>query len=223
STGALLLFNFANQTVYNLGNNPIGTTSVSSVNLDIVQPFLAGGGRAVALEPLTQSERNLVYAIRDFFRNRQEFFVFFAAGQSTGFIPGVGAGVVALTPNTVNQPNAFVPGPFTLPIVNNPATVQVAPQPTLGPAITPNGGGSVFTTPQGYLSTILERANLVNYYKNIQALQRFLRLFEVFLAGGIAQQVQKGQIEQQLLQSYETVLGQQVSYRVSLDQLKQQL
>jgi hypothetical protein len=223
STGALLLFNFANQTVYNLGGGAGGTTSVSTINLDIVQPFLAGGGRAVALEPLTQAERDLVYAIRDFFRLRQEYFVFFAAGQSTGFIPGVGAGVVALNPTTVVQPNAFVPGPFTLPIVNNPATVQVAPQPPLGSLTTPNGGGSVLTTPQGYLSTIMERANLVNFYKNIQALQRFLRLFEVFLDGGLAQQVQKGQVEQQLLASYETVLGQHVSYRVSLDQLKQQL
>ncbi|HEY7309404.1 MAG TPA: hypothetical protein VH643_08615, partial [Gemmataceae bacterium] len=223
STGALLLFNFANQTVYNLGRNLTGTTSVSTVNLDLIQPFLAGGGRSVVLEPLTQAERNLLYAIRDFFRFRQEFFVFFAAGQSTGFIPGVGAGVVALLPGTVVQPGAFVPGPFTLPLVANPATVQVAPQPTLGTLTSPNGGGSVLTTPQGYLTTINERNNLINAYKNIQALQRFLRLFEVFLAGGLAQQVQKGTVEQTLLQNYETILGQQVSYRVSLDQLKQQL
>ena len=99
STGALLLLNFANQTVYNLGGGPAGTTSVSNVSLDFVQPFLAGGGRAVALEPLTQAERDLVYAIRDFYRIRQEFFVFFAAGQATAFIPGVGAGVVALRPD----------------------------------------------------------------------------------------------------------------------------
>jgi hypothetical protein len=219
STGALLLMNFANQTVYNLGGGPVGTKSISTVNLDFVQPFLAGGGRAVALEPLTQAERNLVYAIRDFYRNRQEFFVFFAAGQSTGFIPGVGAGVVALTPNTVNQPNPFVPGPFTLPIVNNPANVQVAPQPTLGAVL--NSGVAV--TPQGYLSAIGERAVLVNTYKNIQSLQRFLRLFEKYLEGGLVTQVQKGVVEQGLLQAVEGVLGTQANYRVSLDQLKQQL
>ncbi|HTU90510.1 MAG TPA: hypothetical protein VMF69_10585, partial [Gemmataceae bacterium] len=62
STGALLLFSFANQTVYNLGGGNGGTTTVSTINLDMVQPFLAGGGRAVALEPLTQAERDLVYA-----------------------------------------------------------------------------------------------------------------------------------------------------------------
>src|SRR6185437_7712074 len=221
STGALLLLNFANQTAYNLGGGAAGTTSVSNISLDFVQPFLAGGGRAVALEPLTQAERNLVYAIRDFYRNRQEFFVFFAAGQSTGFIPGVGAGVVALSPGTVQSPGAFVPGAFTLPLVANPATVQVAPGAggRLGAVL--NSG--VFITPQGYLSANLGRATLVHLYKNIQALQRFLRLFEQYLAGGIVSQVQKGQVEQQLLASVENVLGQHANYRVSLDQLKQQL
>jgi len=219
STGALLLLNFANQTVYNLGGGPLQTTSVSTLNFDIIQPFLDGGGRAVALEPLTQAERDLLYAIRDFYRFRQEFFVFFAAGQSTGFIPGVGAGVIAILPGTVVQPNAFVPGPFTLPIVNNPANVQVAPQPPLGPIL--NSGVTI--TPQGYLSAIQERQVLVNSYKNIQALQRSLRIFENWLEGGLVNQVQKGQVEQSLLRSYETVLGAQVSFRVSLDQLKQQL
>ncbi len=221
STGALLLLNFANQTVYNLGGGAAPTTSVSNLSLDLIQPFLAGGGRAVTLEPLTQAERDLVYAIRDFYRSRQEYFVFFAAGQSTGFIPGVGAGVVALSPGTVQQPGAFVPGAFTLPLVSNPATVQVAPGSggRLGAVL--NSG--VFITPQGYLSAIQERANLVNYYKNIQNLQRFLRLFEKYLEGGIVSQVQKGQVEQNLLASIETVLGQQASYRISLDQLKQQL
>lgn len=219
STGALLLFNFANQTVYNLGGGNAGTTSISTINLDMVQPFLAGGGRAVALEPLTQAERDLVYAIRQFYRFRQEYYAFFAVGQSPNFIPGVGAGVVALLPSTVVQPGAFVPGPFSLPTVSNPATVQVASTPPLGPIL--NSG--VLITPQGYLSAILERTILFNYYKNIQALQRFLRIFEVWLDGGLVNLVQKGLIEARLLNSYETVLGQQVNFRVSLDQLKQQI
>jgi hypothetical protein len=218
STGALLLFNFANQTVYNLGRGG-ATTSVSTVNLDLVQPFLAGGGRAVALEPLTQAERDLVYAIRQFFRFRQEYYVFFAAGQSTAFIPGVGAGVIALLPSTVGVPTPFVPGPFALPIVNNPANVQVAPTTPLGPIL--NSG--VFITPQGYLSAIQERTVLFNYYKNIQALKRYLNIFDVWLDGGLINQVQHGLVEARLLASYESVLGFQLSFRVSLDQLKQQL
>jgi hypothetical protein len=219
STGALLLFNFANQTVYNLGGGANGTVSVSTINLDIVQPFLAGGGRAVVLEPLTQAERDLVYAIRQFYRFRQEYYVFFAAGQSTGFIPGVGAGVVALLPGTVNTPAAFVPGPFTLPLVANPATVQVAATTPLG-AIQNSG---VLITPQGYLSAIQERTVLFNQYKNIQALQRYLRIFDVWLEGGLVNSVQKGLIEARLLNNYESILGLQLQFRVSLDQLKQQL
>jgi hypothetical protein len=218
STGALLLFNFANQTVYNLGKSG-GTTSVSTINLDIVQPFLAGGGRAVALEPLTQAERDLVYAIRQFYRFRQEYYTFWAAGQATSFIPGVAAGVVALNPSTVAQPVPFVPGPFTLPIVNNPALVQVSPTTPLGPIL--NSG--VLTTPIGYLSAILDRTQLYNYYKNIQLLQRFMRIFGVWLDGGLVNLVQRGLIEARLLASYETVLGNQLAFRVSLDQLKQDI
>jgi hypothetical protein len=218
STGALLLFHFANQTVYNLGKSgPV--TSTSTINFDIVQPFLAGGGRAVALEPLTQAERDLVYAIRQFYRFRQEYYAYFAVGQSTGFIPGVAAGVVSLLPGTVGQPTPFVPNAFTLPLVANPATVQVSPTPSLGAIL--NSG--VLITPQGYLSAILERTVLFNYYKNIQALQRFLRIFDVWLEGGLINLVQRGLIEQTLLSRYEAILGQQLSFRVSLDQLKQQL
>jgi hypothetical protein len=218
STGGLLLFNFANQTVYNLGGGN-HTTSVSTINLDMVQPFLAGGGRAVALEPLTQAERDLVYAIRQFYRFRQEYYAFFAVGQSTGFIPGVGAGVLALLPSTVAQPGAFVPNAFTLPLVSNPATVQVSPTPALAPIL--NSG--VLITPQGYLSAIQERTVLINTFKNIQALQRYMRIFNVWLEGGLINLVQRGLVEARLLASYEAALGAQVAFRVSLDQLKQQL
>lgn len=220
ATGALLLLNFANQTVYNLGSGN-HLTSVSNVSLDIVQPFLAGGGWAVTLEPLTVVERNLLYAIRDFYRFRQEYFVFFAAGQPT-FIPGVQPGVSAITTGTISPAGAFVPVATALPVVSgaNPATPQVTP--ALGtPFLFPTQGFG--PTPQGYLSTVGERAILVNYYKNIIALRRFLRRFQVYLEGGTVNAVQVGQVEVSLLQNISTVYTNQVSYRVSLDQLKQQL
>lgn len=218
-TGALLLMNLANQTVYNLGSG-LSTSSVSTVSLDLVQPLLAGGGWAVALEPLTQAERNLLYAIRDYMRLRQQYFVFFAAGQPT-FIPGVQPGVPAISPTTVTQPNPFTPLAAPLAVVNaNPAQpAQVVPG--QGGRLLPVSGFG--PTPQGYLATVGERAQLVNAYKNIANLERFLRLFRVYQEGGIVNAVQVGQIEQQLLRSFENVLNNQVSYRVSLDQLKQQL
>ena len=55
STGALLLAQFANTTAVNLGNlagtTPARVISQSTINLDIVQPFLRGGGRAVTSSP----------------------------------------------------------------------------------------------------------------------------------------------------------------------------
>ena len=67
--------NFANQTVVDFVRFP-KTISESTITLDLVQPLLRGGGRAVTLEPLTQTERNLLYQIRAFARFRKEFGAF---------------------------------------------------------------------------------------------------------------------------------------------------
>ena len=45
----------------------------SILNMSITQPLLRGAGRHIAREPLTQSERNVIYAIRDFERFRSQF------------------------------------------------------------------------------------------------------------------------------------------------------
>src|SRR5262249_10388289 len=56
STGALLLVQFANQTVFDLaGVRSRPVVSQSTLNLDMLQPLLRGGGKAVNLEPLTQA------------------------------------------------------------------------------------------------------------------------------------------------------------------------
>ncbi len=80
STGALLTAQLANRTVINLTGNQKHTLSDSTLVLDLVQPFLRGGGRAVTLEPLTQSERDLLYEMRDYAHFHKEFFVAIAAG-----------------------------------------------------------------------------------------------------------------------------------------------
>jgi hypothetical protein len=81
STGAQLLLQFANQTVIDLGGNLAkNITSVSVLNLDMVQPLLAGAGRPVTLEPLTQAERSLFYQIRLYARFRKLFYVTVATG-----------------------------------------------------------------------------------------------------------------------------------------------
>ncbi|MCI0684204.1 MAG: TolC family protein [Gemmataceae bacterium] len=79
STGALLMFDFANRTVLELGGTA-KDISISTINLDLVQPLLQGGGRAVTLEPLTQAERDLLYEIRGYARFRKEYYQYITAG-----------------------------------------------------------------------------------------------------------------------------------------------
>ena len=45
----------------------------SILNMTLTQPLLRGAGRHIAREPLTQAERNVIYAIRDFERFRSQF------------------------------------------------------------------------------------------------------------------------------------------------------
>ena len=52
-------------------DSSFGLTADASITL----PLLRGAGRAIATEPLTQAERNLVYAIRRFERYKQDFAV----------------------------------------------------------------------------------------------------------------------------------------------------
>ena len=82
STGALLTAAFANKTAFNFTNSAAkGFTTDSTINLDLIQPLLQGGGKAVTLEPLTQSERNLMYSIRSYARFREQFYTSVALGS----------------------------------------------------------------------------------------------------------------------------------------------
>ena len=74
----------ANRTLWFFsGENGISTASTLSYS--IVQPLLFQAGRKVALEGLTQSERNVLYSARDLARFRKSFFVSVVGGGS-GFL-----------------------------------------------------------------------------------------------------------------------------------------
>jgi hypothetical protein len=223
STGALLLVQFANQTVVNLGtltNAQVRTISQSNVSLDIVQPFLRGGGRAVTLEPLTQSERNLLYAVRDYARFRQGFYTFIAVGQAA-FIVGQGAGVTALPPGTVNDPNPFVPGaaPVTTGFIGPAPDIQVPPGTGGRLGVVPPFSAN----PQGFLGTLLQKAQLVIAVKNEYSFKYFLKLFQIWEQGNFINKLQVGQIDQRLLAAIENKLQQWVQYRQALDLFRIQL
>jgi outer membrane protein TolC len=224
-TGALLLFNFANQTIINMSGPLRGDArSQSSINLDLIQPLLRGGGRAVTLEPLTQSERNLLYEIRTYARFRKEFYVAIAGGGGgsitgsafqpvgvlapTSFAPGQGIGASGLIPGVI-------PG---VPVASNP-----------GLNIGPGSSGRIplstaLAAPvSGYLTTLLQAAQMQVDEYNIARFQEFLNLSRAFLEGGDLSQLQVDLIEQQLLVGRSRLLTDQLQYLQSLDQFKLQL
>jgi hypothetical protein len=90
SSGGQLLMGFANEVVFNfVGRNPAQPTVISALPISFVQPLLRGAGRAVVMEPLTQAERNLLYAVRSFALFRQQFFVVtLTGGQIQNFGQG---------------------------------------------------------------------------------------------------------------------------------------
>lgn len=73
ATGADISVNIGlNLFRYISGGDP-GKASGTSLSASVTQPLLRGAGRKVALEELTQAERNMIYAVRDFVRYRKKF------------------------------------------------------------------------------------------------------------------------------------------------------
>jgi outer membrane protein TolC len=74
TAGGQLLMDFANSFVFTYsGVNSY--TWTSNIAVALVQPLLRNFGRRIALENLTQSERNLLYAVRNFAYFRKQFYV----------------------------------------------------------------------------------------------------------------------------------------------------
>ena len=65
----------ANNTLWLFGTGGGPPTSGSSLAFSLVQPLLFQAGRQVAMEGLTQAERNVLYTARDLARFRKTFFV----------------------------------------------------------------------------------------------------------------------------------------------------
>ena len=167
-TGALLLVKLANSVVVDLtGDKP--TATISNLTLQLTQPFLRGGGYAVTLEPLTQAERNLLYAIRSYARFRKLFYVSIAAGGG---------------------------------ITNNPYGLQGLSV-NLG-----RGVGNNLTAPTvGYLPILLQAAIIANQKRNIDSLENLLKLYQAFREGGQQSDLQVSQVELQLINSRNQLLG----------------
>lgn len=78
--GGQLLVNFANSFVWEFtGDDTMIAPSELTVNF--VQPLLRGAFRDVRLENLTQTERNVLYQVRNFARFRKRFYVDLVSGE----------------------------------------------------------------------------------------------------------------------------------------------
>jgi outer membrane protein TolC len=191
STGALLTSSFANSVVFNF-TGPTGFSTSSIFNLNLVQPLLQGGGRAITLEPLTQAERNLVYSIRAYARFRSQFYVSVAIGAS--------------------PPNSLVAAVGT---TSGLGAGPISALAALGIASTDVSGGFV-----GYLSTLFREVDMAADKKYVQDLQKAIKLFEGLQEGGQVSPLQVLQVRSTLLQAQNTVLTDQQFVNNALDQFK---
>jgi outer membrane protein TolC len=74
ASGGQILLDFANTFVFTASGID-NYTWTSNIAFALMQPLLRNAGRRVALENLTQSERNVLYAVRDFAHFRKQFYV----------------------------------------------------------------------------------------------------------------------------------------------------
>ena len=75
ATGGQFAANLANTFSWNLGGNGNSNFSAGNLAFTLSQPLLRGAFRHVRTESLTQSERSLLYQVRDFARFRRQFYL----------------------------------------------------------------------------------------------------------------------------------------------------
>ena len=85
-SGGQLIAELANDTLWFFSSGS-GTSTASAFSYAFTQPLLAGAGRKVNLERLTQAQRDLLYTLRDLARFRRLFFTdIVATGAGDGYL-----------------------------------------------------------------------------------------------------------------------------------------
>lgn len=74
ATGGQFAVNLLNSFTWQLGGSGNSNFSAGNLVFSLTQPLLRGAFRYVRTESLTQSERDLLYAVRDFARFRRQFY-----------------------------------------------------------------------------------------------------------------------------------------------------
>lgn len=80
ASGGQLLVDFANTFVWEFAGTD-SNAAFSNLSVSLVQPILRGAFRDVRLESLTQAERNVLYAVRDYARFRKQFYFDVVSGD----------------------------------------------------------------------------------------------------------------------------------------------
>lgn len=218
-TGALLLLNFSNHTVFDFFHPRINPLSITTLNFSAFQPFLRGGGEAVTLETLTQAERNLLYSIRAFARFRKQLYVAIASNNG-GSISGSTFQPTGVLTNTSNFATGLTNSLLTPGIIQTPPiTIGRALFPPLPPGVL-NLNNAITPPPSGYLSTMLEKIQCYIDEENIDVLSGILRRYRGLLDGDVVGPLQVQSVEQQLLTGRATLLTDQQQYLQSLDNFK---
>jgi outer membrane protein TolC len=108
ATGGELVATLANSFVWQFAG-PDGANINTLANLSLVQPLLRAGGRAIALESLTDSERNLVANVRQMEHFRRGFYAQIVAGRAAGTGPARSRLLIAaLNPGGVTTASGFL-------------------------------------------------------------------------------------------------------------------
>jgi hypothetical protein len=217
-TGALLLLNFSNKTVFNFFN-PKKTISTSTLNFDAIQPLLRGGSKAVTLEPLTQAERTLLYQIRNYARFRKELYVFIASNNGGSIAGGSFQPVGVLSSGGGGGGGGGGSGlsPGTFPIFSTVTNALTLPP---GPAGSQSLTTAITPSPSGYLNTMLQNIQVYIDKENISVLSTILERYRGLLEGDIVGPLQVQSVEQQLLSGRSSLLTDQQQYLDAIDSFK---
>lgn len=220
ATGAELLVGFANSFVWQFtGENSNFTSSL--LNFNLVQPLLRNGGRVVALEQLTITERTLLANLRAFERYRQGFYCATTVGNSfVGAVQGPqrrggffgGTGLTGFTGQGAGGIGGVAAGQFGI------QAGGIGGGGTGGAGIGFVGGGA--GNAGGFVGLLQQLQQVRNAESNLAALVRTLGLLEANLEAGLIDIVQVDQFRQQIETARANLLNAQVSYQVSLDSFK---
>ncbi|HUG94347.1 MAG TPA: TolC family protein [Planctomycetaceae bacterium] len=135
-TGGQLIVELANNTLW-MFTGPNRQASASVLSYSLVQPLLRNAGRKIALENLTQTERNLLYAVRDLARFRELFFVrtVGGAGASSGGVLGLIQQLQAIANSEDNIRRLEFQSEFLQALASQRPDEALEPLPALGIAV----------------------------------------------------------------------------------------